>query len=60
MGADLGEKNRNISIGNYALIDYTVLQSVSIIIVRNGISHRPVKHINLPSIVIFRNDFIQS
>jgi hypothetical protein len=51
---------RTASRSNYALIDYTVLQSASIVIVRNGIFHRPVKRINLPSIVIFRNDFIQS
>ena len=51
---------RTASRSNYAIIDYTMLQSASIVIFRNGIFHWPVKCINLPSIVIFRNDFIQS
>ena len=32
---------------NYAIIDYTLLQSASIVIFRNGIFHWPVKRINL-------------
>jgi hypothetical protein len=32
---------------NYAIIDYTMLQSASIAIFRNGIFHWPVKRINL-------------
>jgi hypothetical protein len=51
---------RTASRSNYAIIDYTMLQSASIVIFRNGIFQRPVKCINMPSIVIFRNDFIQS
>jgi hypothetical protein len=63
---------RRASRSNYAIIDYTMLQSTSIVIVRNGIFHWPVKRINLilwisiyiyvygsAFIVIFRNDLIQ-
>ena len=32
---------------NYAIIDYTMLQSASVVISRNGIFHWPVKCINL-------------
>jgi hypothetical protein len=38
---------RTASRSNYAIIDYTMLQSASIVILRNGIFHWPVKHINL-------------
>jgi hypothetical protein len=35
------------SRSNYAIIDYTMLQSASIAIFRNGIFHWPVKRINI-------------
>ena len=38
---------RSASRSNYAIIDYTMLQSASIVISRNGIFHWPVKRINL-------------
>ena len=38
---------RTASRSNYAVIDYTMLQSASIVIFRNGIFHWPVKRINL-------------
>jgi hypothetical protein len=38
---------RTASRSNYAIIDYTMLQSASIVIFRNGIFHWPVKRINL-------------
>ena len=38
---------RTGSRSNYAIIDYTMLQSASIVIFRNGIFHWPVKRINL-------------
>ena len=38
---------RTASRSNYAIIDYTMLQSASIVIYRNGIFHWPVKRINL-------------
>ena len=38
---------RTASKSNYAIIDYTMLQSASIVIFRNGIFHWPVKRINL-------------
>jgi hypothetical protein len=38
---------RTASRTNYAIIDYTMLQSASIVIFRNGIFHWPVKRINL-------------
>jgi hypothetical protein len=38
---------RTASRSNYAIIDYTMLQSASIVIFRNGIFHLPVKRINL-------------
>ena len=38
---------RTASRLNYAIIDYTMLQSASIVIFRNGIFHWPVKRINL-------------
>jgi hypothetical protein len=38
---------RTASRSNYAIIDYTMLQSASIVIFRNGIFHWPVKCINL-------------
>ena len=34
---------RTVSRSNYAIIDYTMLQSASIVIFRNGIFHWPVK-----------------
>jgi hypothetical protein len=38
---------RTVSRSNYAIIDYTMLQSASVVIFRNGIFHWPVKRINL-------------
>ena len=38
---------RTASRSNYAILDYTMLQSASIVIFRNGIFHWPVKRINL-------------
>jgi hypothetical protein len=38
---------RTASRSNYAIIDYTMLQSASVVIFRNGIFHWPVKRINL-------------
>ena len=38
---------RTASRSNYAIIDYTMLQSASTVIFRNGIFHWPVKRINL-------------
>ena len=38
---------RTVSRSNYAIIDYTVLPSASIVIFRNGIFHWPVKCTNL-------------
>jgi hypothetical protein len=38
---------RTASRSNYAIIDYTMLQSASIAIFRNGIFHWPVKRINI-------------
>ena len=38
---------RTASRSNYAIINYTMLQSASIVIFRNGIFHWPVKRINL-------------
>ena len=38
---------RTASRSNYAIIDYTMLQSTSVVIFRNGIFHWPVKRINL-------------
>jgi hypothetical protein len=38
---------RTAARSNYAIIDYTVLQSASIVIFRNGIFHWPVKRFNL-------------
>ena len=38
---------RTASRSNYAIIDYTMLQSASIAIFRNGIFYWPVKRINI-------------
>ena len=38
---------RTASRSNYLIIDYTMLQSDSIVIFMNGIFHWPVKRINL-------------
>jgi hypothetical protein len=38
---------RTASRANYAIIDYTMLQSASIVMFVNGIFHWPVKRINL-------------
>ena len=38
---------RTASRSNYAIIDYTMLQSASVVIFRNAIFHWPVKRINL-------------
>jgi hypothetical protein len=38
---------RTASRSNYAIIDYTMLQSASVDIFRNGIFHWSVKRINL-------------
>ena len=38
---------RTASRSNYAIIDYTMLQSASIVIFSNGIFYWPVKRINL-------------
>ena len=38
---------RTASRSNYAIIDYTMLQSASIAIFRNGIFHWPVKRIKI-------------
>jgi hypothetical protein len=38
---------RTASRSNYAITDYTMLQSASVVIIRNGIFHWPVKRINL-------------
>ena len=38
---------RTASRSTYAIIDYTMLQSASIVIFRIGIFHWPVMHINL-------------
>ena len=38
---------RTASRSNYAIIDYTMLQSASVVIFRNGIFHWSVKRINL-------------
>ena len=38
---------RTASRSNYAIIDYTMLQSAFVVIFRNGIFHWPVKRINL-------------
>ena len=60
---------RTASRSNYAIIDYTMLQSASVVIFKNGIFHWLVKRINLilyisiygsAFIVMFRNDVIQS
>ena len=38
---------RTASRSKYAIIDYTMLQSASVVIFKNGIFHWPVKRINL-------------
>ena len=38
---------RTASRSKYAIIDYTMLHSASVVIFRNGIFHWPVKRINL-------------
>jgi hypothetical protein len=38
---------RTASRSNYAIIDYTMLQSVSVVIFRNEMFYWPVKRINL-------------
>jgi hypothetical protein len=38
---------RTASRSNYAIIDYTMLHSASVVIFRNGIFHWQVKRINL-------------
>ena len=38
---------RTASRSNYAIIDYTMLQSASVVILSNGIFHWPVKRSNL-------------